>query len=227
MKLCYVLLAGLLSVCSAMPLTSFDNVTDSLEAKRGFPCDTRLYLSKGAGSLDPGNGDPHQNYYDIQLSDTITCNAGSCSAGETETESTTIGFTIGTNSNFKPTFWQGGFAVTHSWTTGNTYTCNAEAGQRVCIWQRVAHTAVSFRFMEGLCHLCLSICAYPRKQYSVYRNDCDGTGAKHAIMRSPNQNNEGGGFYCARDDKCQNKGANHWQIGDCQGGPQPFCGAPA
>ena len=144
------LFAALASICSASPILYGGddemprNITDETLDERavGPLCQFNEYLATSPTDASPGDGDLHQNYYHIQLSDNVNCGSGSCSVGETDASSFSVGFTLGTNSNFKPTFFQGGLSVSESWETGNDYTCDADSTQ-VCIWQNVAHTAVS------------------------------------------------------------------------------------
>lgn len=72
----------------------------------------------------------------------MTCDQeNTCSVGESETISYTIGFSLTGGSEV--TKWiSGGFDVSVSWSTGNQYTCNGGPSDTVCIWQKVAHTAV-------------------------------------------------------------------------------------
>ena len=86
----------------------------------------------------PGNGDPHQNYYHRQISNTVTCGSGDCSV--TSESAPVSRFT--NSATFE--YWiSGGFAVEQSLPGGDTFTCSASAGDTVCVWQNVAYTAVS------------------------------------------------------------------------------------
>ncbi|KAF1938209.1 hypothetical protein EJ02DRAFT_474332 [Clathrospora elynae] len=84
-----------------------------------------------------GDGNPHQNYLLKQISENIDCGAApSCTVGETKSTSYTIGFSGGGSQ------WiSGGFDVSKSWSTGNSYSCTGAKGDRVCIWYNTAHTA--------------------------------------------------------------------------------------
>ena len=227
MKLSQTLFAVLIRVCVATPTpVSLEENDHQLQARVEPPppaCQYQTFAVTSPTDKTPGDGDPHQNYYDIQVSDTILCDNGDCSAGETNSQSFTVGFSFGTNSNFKPTFFQAGFSVSETWTTGNTYTCDGTAGESVCIWQRVAHTAVSLMILR----------IWPRSrlrfsQYSLGQSQsgvCNPPASSDiAIMRSPNDNNLGGGFFCVRGAGCQSKGANSWENDGCAGGPQTYCG---
>jgi hypothetical protein len=39
-------------------------------------------------------------------------------------------------------FFSGGFAVTQSFTSGNTYECQAKPGTSVCVWIELAHVSL-------------------------------------------------------------------------------------
>ncbi|KAF2758964.1 hypothetical protein EJ05DRAFT_499390 [Pseudovirgaria hyperparasitica] len=137
-----------------------------------------------------GNGDPHQNYLHKQLSQTITCDQeNGCSTGQTETRSYTIGFSI----TGSPAEWiSGGFDVSTSWTTGNSYTCNGGPGDTVCVFQKIAHTA--YTVQNGAYNSCTGF------------SPSGGT----SIIKSPNNNNSGGGYYCVVG-TCRNQGDEYWE----------------
>ena len=143
-------IVAVLSYCGASPISSWSNGTDLEDRGIQPPCIVNQYLATRIDDNTPGDGDPHQNYYHIQLSSNINCEGGGCQTSQSNTDSKTIGFTIGTNSNAKKLGWfQGGFSVSESWTTGNAYTCDGTAGEIVCVWQNVAHTAVSQALFVG------------------------------------------------------------------------------
>jgi len=78
-----------------------------------------------------GNGNPHQNFYDKQISETINCGAApGCSVGHSVSKSYNIGFS---SSATIDAWLSGGFSVGKSWTTGNSYTCNGGRGDTVCV----------------------------------------------------------------------------------------------
>ncbi|KAF4426135.1 hypothetical protein F53441_14140 [Fusarium austroafricanum] len=146
------------------------------------------------------DGDPHQNYFHKQLSENINCaNAQSCSVGKTDSESFTIGFTVSAGGP-AATWMSGGFSVSESWTTGNSYTCNGGPGETICIWYNIAHTA------------------YTVQEWSS--NPCGGghASSKPYIMFSPNANNKGGGYYCVVG-TCRSKGEGYWDYNGRAGGP--------
>ena len=141
-----------------------------------------------------GNGNPHQNAWDSQLSETISCgSAAGCSVGNTDSKSYTVGFTATAKLN---EWISGGFSVSQTWTTGNTYTCNGASGDTVCIWYNTMHTA-----------------------YTVYNEltmagpwGCDQgpVNSPDFILRSPNTNNAGGGYYCVVG-TCRSQGEAYWE----------------
>ncbi|KAH7263798.1 hypothetical protein BKA59DRAFT_490108 [Fusarium tricinctum] len=146
-----------------------------------------------------GNGDPHQNYFHKQLSETINCgNAQSCSVGQSQTESFSIGFTLSAGGG-GDNWISGGFSVTKSWTTGNSYTCSGGPGETICIWYNIAHTAYTVQ--------------------DITSNPCTGSKTSSPyIMFSPNQNNVGGGYYCVVG-TCRAKGDGYWDYSGRAGGP--------
>ncbi|KAF5249676.1 hypothetical protein FANTH_4984 [Fusarium anthophilum] len=144
-----------------------------------------------------GDGDPHQNYFHKQLSENINCaSAASCSVGQSDSTSFTIGWTA---NSAGPSWISGGFSVSESWTTGNSYTCNAGKGETVCIWYNIAHTA------------------YTVQEWT--KNTCtEGSGGTPFVMFSPNENNKGGGYYCVIG-TCRSKGEGYWDYNGRAGGP--------
>ncbi|KAF5011964.1 hypothetical protein FDECE_1970 [Fusarium decemcellulare] len=147
-----------------------------------------------------GNGDPHQNYYHKQLSETISCsNAVSCSVGQTETTSFSIGFSVSLGDGPKGGWISGGFDVSKSWSTGNTYTCTGGPGETVCIWYNTAHTAYTVQDTD--------------------HNPCsDPVTHDPYVMFSPNARNQGGGYYCVIG-TCRSKGEAYWDKTGRAGGP--------
>ncbi|KFY39147.1 hypothetical protein V495_06128 [Pseudogymnoascus sp. VKM F-4514 (FW-929)] len=145
-----------------------------------------------------GNGDPHQNYYLNQLSENIQCGSSpSCAVGHEESKSYTIGFSV---SGSIDSWIGGGFDVSESWTTGNEYTCYGAAGDTVCVWYKTAHTA------------------YTVRNYDY--NQCTGASPKGtAVVKSPNNNNKGGNYYCVMGSACRSQGEGYWDNNGPAGGP--------
>ncbi|KAF5689054.1 hypothetical protein FDENT_4556 [Fusarium denticulatum] len=129
----------------------------------------------------------------------INCaSAASCSVGQTDSTSYTIGWTAGISSP-GGRWISGDFSVSESWTTGNSYTCNAGKRETVCIWYNIAHTA------------------YTVQEWT--KNTCtDGHGGTPYVMYSPNENNKGGGYYCVIG-TCRSKGEGYWDYNGRAGGP--------
>ncbi|KAF4994522.1 hypothetical protein FGRMN_5731 [Fusarium graminum] len=146
-----------------------------------------------------GDGDPHQNYFHKQLSEVMSCgSANSCSVSDSQSKSFTIGWTATAN----PAEWiSGGFSVTLSWTTGNSYSCSGGAGESVCIWYKTAHTAYTVRNRQ------MDTCI-PEEA-----NDSD-----PFIIFSPNEANRGGGYYCVVG-TCRAQGDGYWDYSGRAGGP--------
>ncbi|RYP43800.1 hypothetical protein DL768_009661 [Monosporascus sp. mg162] len=148
-----------------------------------------------------GNGDPHQNYWHQQLSENMQCGAApTCSVGEQQSTSFTVGFTATAN----PAAWiSGGFSVTQSWVTGNSYTCSGNSGDTVCVWYNTAHTAYT-------------------AQNGIVNTVCGGSEpvGDPFILFSPNTDNVGGSYYCVIGAQyCRSKGQGYWDKSGRAGGP--------
>ncbi|KAH7129219.1 hypothetical protein EDB81DRAFT_661255 [Dactylonectria macrodidyma] len=169
---------------------------------RGAPessdLEERQYCSWNERSDLVGDGNPHQNFWHKQLSETISCsNAQSCSVGSLQSKS----YTIGWSADASAAGWlSGGFSVSTSWTTGNTYTCTGGPGETLCIWYNTAHTAYTVQ--------------------NVMYNTCGTsyTSSGPFVMYSPNENNRGGGYYCVIG-TCRSQGDNYWDKTGRAGGP--------
>lgn len=129
-----------------------------------------IFERQGAGRRSTelvGNGNPHQNFKNVQITvslamlmliakfhrtpltpvsqGTLRCDsAETCTKVHAEGESVNVGFEAGVS----PFSWiNGGFSVSKSFSTEQASECQAVRGQAVCVWQRIAYTAVSgFRF---------------------------------------------------------------------------------
>ncbi|KAF4439172.1 hypothetical protein FACUT_4355 [Fusarium acutatum] len=111
--------------------------------KIGRRCNVRV-------SLD-GAGWPHQRYLFTQVSEVAECGKNqTCCTGRDRSGGFTFGMTGGVGCEFMPgatlTF---GFMVQRTWTTGNSYTCQGNPGDRVCVWYKVAYTAYTVRKAIG------------------------------------------------------------------------------
>lgn len=203
-------------ILPGIPSFSLQAITErAVEEKRQIiPC------APIQSTVAVGDGDPHQNYYHLQISvsgsvlnsvinsqtnflqEVINCgSAASCSVGYVQSESFTIGFST------SATIYEWlslGFDVSKSWTTGNTYTCTGEEGDDVCIWYNTAHTAVTVRNYVSQ----LAPCGNPVTIVS-----------DPVIVKSPNSDNRGGGYYCVIG-TCRAKGDNYWDNTGPAGGPQ-------
>ncbi|KZF19049.1 hypothetical protein L228DRAFT_271675 [Xylona heveae TC161] len=147
-----------------------------------------------------GDGNPHQNYFDKQLSQNINCGAApGCSIGQ----SNSISYTLGWNAGAIIDEWiTGGFDVSVSWTTGNVQTCDGSSGETVCLWYNTAFTA------------------YTVQNYKV--NNCNqnfSPSGDPTILWSPNTNNAGGGAYYCVVGTCRSQGQGYWDYNGRAGGP--------
>lgn len=97
---------------------------------------------------------------------------------------------MGFSADVSPFEWiSGGFSVSKSYTQSESYLCNAEAGQTVCVWHNAPHTAYTVRNVR-------------RVGFAVtYESD-------PFIMRSPKSADKGH-FYCVRG-HCRNRGDGYW-----------------
>ncbi|EEA19900.1 conserved hypothetical protein [Talaromyces marneffei ATCC 18224] len=145
-----------------------------------------------------GDGNPHQNYYANQLSENMNCGVRSCSVGQTQSVSYTIGWTASAAAS---QWLTGGFSVSASWTTGNSYNCNGNPGDTVCVWYNTAHTAYTCE--NGMYNTCTGF---------------SGNG-DHFVMFSPNAGNVGGGYYCVIG-TCRSQGEGYWNYDGPAGGPR-------
>lgn len=106
----------------------------------------------------------------------MQCGQASCSAGEQNS----VSFTIGFSSTVKLFDWlDAGFSVSKTTTTGNSYTCNGNPGDYFAIWKSQAQTA------------------YTAQNYVV--NGCgsqERPDGPPSIVWSPNKDNRGGFYYC-------------------------------
>ncbi len=135
-----------------------------------------------------GNGNPHQNGLHKQVSEPIQCSSDAgCSVSHLTS------YTIGYSASATIAQWiGGGFSVSESFTTGNTYTCNGNPGDTVCVWVNLAHTAYTVQnFNSGEC------------------TPDPGPGTPF-VLKSPNKNNAGGDYYCVIGSGCGTNGQSYW-----------------
>ncbi|KXX80396.1 hypothetical protein MMYC01_204597 [Madurella mycetomatis] len=152
------------------PTARTSGVTEDAAFKRQAPCGT--WSSR---TVRVGNGDPHQNPLNIQISDPMDCGQRACSVGYTQARSFTIGWTA------SATAWQwlnGGFAVEMSAETGTSYECHGQAHDYLAIWKKVGQTAYTVQNAN------YNVCTGLRRRGSPF------------VMWSPNANNRGTFFYC-------------------------------
>ena len=146
------------------------NTTADLDKRQTGPC---TFWSQVTYMV--GNGDPHQNPWNVQVSDPMQCPSHiGCSIGHG------ISHTVGWQANvgIVHQWLSGGFAVQKSVSTGNTYTCPGNAGQYLAVWRKVGTTAYTVQ--------------------NANFNACTGnhpTGGRYIIW-SPNAGNRGSYYYC-------------------------------
>ncbi|ORX34142.1 hypothetical protein BD324DRAFT_636833 [Kockovaella imperatae] len=179
------LLVSLIASVSASPIGEVQ--------KRCSP-DGEITLASTSNPV-AGDGNPHQNYYHEQISDTVTCASGDCSVSVSDT------VTLSYHSDVSLNNWiSGGFDVAQSFSMGSDYACNAGANDEVCVWISFGTTA-----------------------YTVGSRDTCGNIYDVGVLQSPNKNGQGSTFYCVTGKDCRTKGQGYWE-GGCAGGPQGNCG---
>ncbi|KZV96688.1 hypothetical protein EXIGLDRAFT_747485 [Exidia glandulosa HHB12029] len=177
----------LFSIASASPLAT--NTTPSL-VKRSpqsgtGPCGLPTTITQ----LD-GDGAPSDTTLYKQISHPLACaDAQSCTVVHTESESFTIGATLG--GAFE---WiDGGFDVSESVETGEADECSAVTGQIVCVFS-----------------------VLPHKRYNVVdrpESPCLGGVGEiqgHYVMTSPINNAKS--FRCGLGDQCHDIGTETWDV---------------
>jgi len=131
-----------------------------------------------------------------------------------------VSYTIGWTANLTPVSWiSGGFSVSESWSTGNTYSCTGSTGEDVCVWYNTAHTACKYPFSL----LKTVVDWFSDTVQNMQRDSCKVGGGWDAdgdpfVMFSPNANNRGGGYYCVIG-TCRAQGDNYWDYSGRAGGP--------
>ncbi|KAK0736414.1 hypothetical protein B0T21DRAFT_288243 [Apiosordaria backusii] len=149
-----------------------------------------------------GDGNPHQNYFHVQMTSLLRCGDGDCEiqyeTGRAETFSWSASASIAG--------WiSGGFAVEKTHSHAEATTCNGKPGDiHVCVWQKVAHTA--YTVQNWIVNPC--------------NNDAKPEGEPFVIW-SPNANNVGSEYYCVRNTCRAGKGDNYWDKSpSIPGGPR-------
>ncbi|KAK4039506.1 hypothetical protein C8A01DRAFT_36544 [Parachaetomium inaequale] len=122
-----------------------------------------------------GNGDPHQNPLNIQVSIPLDCSdARGCTIGYQSQQT----FGIGWSASASIAGWiSAGFAVEKSTSTGMYAECNGNPGDYMAVWMSVGQTAYTVQGRR--------------------RPNCGATSyGPSRIVWSPNQNNKNSYYYC-------------------------------
>ncbi|KAI8237974.1 hypothetical protein K4K57_002919 [Colletotrichum sp. SAR 10_99] len=148
-----------------------------------------------------GDGNPHQNYYHSQITENNECGLATCSTGTETSKSVSVGWSVETGGSISE--WiTGGFSVSVSWSAAVSQGCETEPGNTVCQWYRTAHTAYTVRAGTT------NTCSFIRSLSSPM------------VLRSPNTNNAGGGYYCVVGAQfCRSLGSAYWDFNGRAGGP--------
>ncbi|KAF2722382.1 hypothetical protein K431DRAFT_222232, partial [Polychaeton citri CBS 116435] len=143
-----------------------------------------------------GDGDPHQNYYEVQVTDNLNCGMGGTGCSVSHLNSHTLGYTVSAGATLIA--WiSGGFSVDESYTTGETFTCDANPGDTVCVWDSISYTAYTVINLKA---------------------DCSAHGDPY-VLKSPNSDNSEGGYYCVYGSACRSDGQGYWNNNGRAGGP--------
>ncbi|KAK0640732.1 hypothetical protein B0T16DRAFT_495584 [Cercophora newfieldiana] len=146
-----------------------------------------------------GDGNPHQNPMNVQLSFPMHCERGECWAGHSESSSYGVSWSAGATA-FQ---WiNAGFAVEQSIQTGSDYNCKGNPGEVVCVWKNQAQTAYTVRNADY--------------------NRCTGATDRggNYVMWSPNSDGRGSYYYCVHGAQyCRNKGDRWLDTNGRAGGP--------
>ncbi|EEP82227.1 predicted protein [Uncinocarpus reesii 1704] len=124
-------------------------------------------------SIRVGDGDPHQHFLHMQVTNPLACTNGACSLNHANEHTITSSISGGIGG------WvSGGFSVQESYTTGEAQDCDGGPGDVICVWVSLAHTAYTVKdYDPGLGHGCLK----------------DG---KPRVVKSPNKGFVGSAYYC-------------------------------
>ena len=141
-----------------------------------------------------GNGNPHIEYYNKQVSDTIHgCDQAGASCQASTSNSHTFGYSA--TGGITPFEWiSRGFSVTESYTQGTSRGCSAgPPDHSVCLWYQQSCIAYTVRNVAS-------------------GRSCGNTGGLYTL-RSPMKGNAcGKGYYCVVN-TCRTIGQGYWYRG--------------
>ncbi|KAL8635903.1 MAG: hypothetical protein Q9228_006652 [Teloschistes exilis] len=126
-------------------------------------------------------------FHHQQVTDNLACGSASCSVSKLKEH--TFGIEGGIEGfDVKDVPVPLAFDVTESWTSGETFQCNADSGI-ICVWLNVAYTKFNTRLDGNAC---------PKDSHP-------------GQIQFPNKENAGGGYYCVQGDACRSMDANYWE----------------
>ena len=133
---------------------------------------------------------PDDGFHHYQVTDNVGCGSGGstqdgCSVSKLKSH--TFGIETGLGS-FGPIGGLLQFGVSESWTSGETYTCDAGQGQTVCVWVNVDYKVFGASALPQ--------CPQP---------------PPGAEVKVPTTDNAGGGYYCVYGDDCRAMDQNYWE----------------
>ncbi|CAK4031393.1 Hypothetical predicted protein [Lecanosticta acicola] len=187
-----IVMAAVLSQASPLALPG----NDTTLKERQFECAAWSRVLEAVG-----DGDPHQVWFDKQVSETVTCSPDpedDCQSGVGKEWSVTLEADLGLAS--EESWINGGFSVAYTWGSSSSEVCGSHsAGRNVCIWYSQAFTAYTVQAFES------NACTGRRKVGDPF------------VITSPNKDNVGGeGFYCVVG-TCRTNGQGYWH-GSVPGG---------
>ncbi|EQL02562.1 hypothetical protein G6O67_004188 [Ophiocordyceps sinensis] len=141
-----------------------------------------------------GDGDPHQHWRYVQTTGNVHCGDEGCSIGSSK------GQTVSASISGKLSAWASlGFNVGSSFSIGTSTSCSGKAHQTICEWYKVAYTSYN---------VCLT----------SWKKGCH----ERFVIRSPNNNNQGGRYCVHGPGYCRYKGAKYWDLSNDRPGPPPL-----
>ncbi|KAI0405221.1 hypothetical protein F4802DRAFT_597349 [Xylaria palmicola] len=149
-----------------------------------------------------GDGSPKQHILHKQVTERVNCDAAPGCQVQFATEiSTSFEWSLGLGGPGDADFITGGFAVSKTYTTASTFSCESGPGGRACLWYGQGYTEYQVKnTYGGACgrHINTDV-------YSIW---------------APNDDNRSGpGYYCVTDDACRYINDRYWQYNVRDGPP--------
>ncbi|KAL8882935.1 MAG: hypothetical protein Q9198_000134 [Flavoplaca austrocitrina] len=186
-KAIFFILPMLMSSGSTFLVEEAEHGSTSLSRRQywGFTVHAPTHCRQGDNmvAVGPPKGSAFQHY---QVTDNLDCTEGTCSVSKLEAH--TFGLSLGVSI---AKVLGADFGLTESWTSGETYTCQGDNIDKLCVWVKVAYTVFDTELDNPAA--------------------CSNSGEKGEQVKIPREDNNGGGFYCGRKEDCQHLNANFWE----------------